>query len=925
MSEEEYVPEDVESSMERYEQLLLDAAQYHPRMVFDKLSLIAKYREHIDAQMILETAAYNIDDVGFIATHMPRVEEMLGTAIAQSALEAFALNANEDALYALMKNPQGLVAIQLDDARAFHEHVRNILMTSSRMMNMMLREPDALVRMLGDEAHVFFDQMLDDVIAHKSINELLRYADEIMQYCPLFSSKLQRKIAAHIDQEEIININLVTVQNVLGSDALKEIVMHLPLHKLINNIGVVFVRNIHPDVKAVLRVKIEQALESGSDNFSSEAHVVAERLLLGIRQIGHVLGDSYAKRIITYAMTHAPEAFVQREAVPHEEVMRKLDWMAYVEDEKTQMDTVFDMLQTADDSATRERIAVAIARNNEALLQECPHHHDVIVQAMSAHIAQCAYDDISNDTLAENERMQLIQRYIDDRVSREAYSELFDDMLLHPDLCLILPDEVRTAVSKNVDIDNLHSAVRFMGPVFGYVAREYFTQEERVEMMRVVAARDPKIVRRFLKEYDNIGMDDAHMYEVGYAIKEYENIIQHDSFDMPQRTIRQKHIMLSRNAWRAIFANINAIVRKNTNRPSENLQGHDLITTNQQRFEKVFFSDAFRSVIEQHVDTDTPWMRMFSLAQAIERRLQIQDMELTDENIATVAQELLHLKEKTDTRELLGPHTKVILFTHKEKRFKNDAIYAMLRRAGVPEKNIIVNVKGTLIKNGKNVQKQAVLDALRDSRLQGQDVTVLFSGHGFAENWFFDNNKRPDNVDHDASYKLPRSINYDEMAQALIDGGNITRTNMIGLACYAYDYLQNMSSTLKECDIAQRPYVSISTANKSVAGFGFGNANRPQSDVDSMLLNALYESVPPGQPILLKDVYKAEAALWKFQDAGIMLGQQVLDDEDVSSSAVREIPDNGAVPHAPHKLQKELIEVGERGSDVFSDKQRDVA
>lgn len=311
-------------------------------------------------------------------------------------------------------------------------------------------------------------------------------------------------------------------------------------------------------------------------------------------------------------------------------------------------------------------------------------------------------------------------------------------------------------------------------------------------------------------------------------------------------------------------------------------------------FADVFFTGSFQEILEQNLGKFT-YMNAFSLAITVREKLQRENKNINDENVKEAARGILNHWERIKTRELFGPNTKLILFTHEEPQFKNEEIIAKIyKRSGGKDENILHNEKGV-----KMTKKELVLEKVKQwhaknggdlnenylNRISGTsdelnltkiltlyaiantkgNTTILFDGHGSPENWAFAQNQA-DNLNHSLESK-PRSINYKELGDALIASNNIENFNLIGATCYSYDYLINLFGYMESKGEKRKPYLSISTSNKGKPSWN------GLDDLGSLFLNALYKSSQERKPMLGEAFFKAEGLVADHEDPAIFIGQ----------------------------------------------------
>ena len=301
-----------------------------------------------------------------------------------------------------------------------------------------------------------------------------------------------------------------------------------------------------------------------------------------------------------------------------------------------------------------------------------------------------------------------------------------------------------------------------------------------------------------------------------------------------------------------------------------------MITIPMQKFENIFFSNNFQSFLKSQAGKMS-YMNAFSLTQSVYRKMEKEKLKLNENNIKKITEKIHKLLQTVKNREIFGPNTKIILFTHKEEKFNNEGIIEKIYyRSGGRKENVLINAKGVEMENGKNVVKEKVLNTIKKTK---GNTTIFFAGHGSAENWAFSNN-HIDNLNHSLKTD-PYRISYKELGNALIESGNIKNFNIVGDTCFGYDYIQNLFSYIESKGVKEKPYISISAANKEKGSWGvsgFIEYLREKTglkwgkSINSFLTKGLFNSFNKGEPATVGDFLKAEGKIWKREDPAIFIG-----------------------------------------------------
>jgi hypothetical protein len=422
----------------------------------------------------------------------------------------------------------------------------------------------------------------------------------------------------------------------------------------------------------------------------------------------------------------------------------------------------------------------------------------------------------------------------------------------------------------------------------GYISR-YYRETAGINEVFLRAARVAPNV--FIPSYPRLkrlfpDMDESYLDVAKATIKTWEQ-----GENIPSKMIESSDFPMNK---RRFGDNLNYL-----NYGLRNLIGYEygpycLFTIPLPFFKKVFFSDFFQKFMKDHAGEMT-YMNAFSIVQAVYRKLIREDKELSEINIEEATGEIHGLRDKVRDRELFGPNTKLILFTHEEESLSNNRILNKMYgdNDDIRDENVLSSYKGieeastsevyevidawhakhggerkerylkSLLRNETQHNLSKVMTLYVIANAKG-NTTIFFSGHGFPENWYFSGNQN-NGLDGFLNH-YNDSLSYENLGDALIESGNIENFNLISSACYTYDYLVNLFKYLESKKIKEKPCVSISTANKGRKGIG--NKEGP------FLLNELYSESEDGDSIIVDDLYKAEGRMWKFQDPALFVGSE---------------------------------------------------
>jgi len=383
----------------------------------------------------------------------------------------------------------------------------------------------------------------------------------------------------------------------------------------------------------------------------------------------------------------------------------------------------------------------------------------------------------------------------------------------------------------------------------------YAGQSYTKDVIKKASDEYPWAFEKNFKKIKKIIPDEA--YPLLKRCEEHIKIAE-KGFDLPQQLIRRIDFPMDRKKFELYLLGAN---HKSIESTTFKKGGYPLITISMPEFKKIFFSQTFQNFMEKQANKMS-YMNAFSLTQAVYRKLEREKKALTEESIETTTESIFEQWERVGQRELFGPNTQLILFTHKEKRFDNKEILDKIYyRSGGKKENILVNAKGVEMEGGKNVMKERVLKAIRNSK---GSTTILFTGHGSPENWSFSANQA--NMLDQSLKPHPSSINYQELGDAIIASKNIKNINLVGDACFTYDYILNVFRYLESKGVIKKPYASISSSNKAKYGWIGGK------ELDSRLLEALYNVSKEGKSIRVHHFFKAEAHIWRYEDPALFIG-----------------------------------------------------
>ena len=208
-------------------------------------------------------------------------------------------------------------------------------------------------------------------------------------------------------------------------------------------------------------------------------------------------------------------------------------------------------------------------------------------------------------------------------------------------------------------------------------------------------------------------------------------------------------------------------------------------------------------------------------------------------SIEKAVEYILAKREEFKNKVIFGPNKNLIVFTHNETSFSNEAMIHFVKDRGV------VNTGAVDLKGG--TKKDIVINLI--SKSSGENV-IWFSGHGLSESLELSS--------------FGGAIDYKEFGDALIKRGNLKDVIIIIDACFSYDYAENLINYLKDKKITRLPTI-ITETNKGSYGYG-GHSG-------SLFLDSLI-NVQKSGPLLGGHIYEAEQYSWNTQDSAVFFSSE---------------------------------------------------
>lgn len=279
----------------------------------------------------------------------------------------------------------------------------------------------------------------------------------------------------------------------------------------------------------------------------------------------------------------------------------------------------------------------------------------------------------------------------------------------------------------------------------------------------------------------------------------------------PNEIISQKNFPLNQEYMRKYFRTVNYKISDG----GGVVHGDSIYSISEAAWERIFFDPGFQRVLRERAG-DISYRNAFSLAQAV-------DIELTGgklgnpedyNDIEKTAREMLNRWDSLRSIELIGPNTNIIHMQHEDPVIIVDTLGVQKMVTDiVPEQHYFMR-RGLDMENGKNRNKEAVLEAVRN--INGP-TTFIFSGHGSPEVWSFSENMS-DNMRHSIDPK-ETGITYRELAESLVRSGNVDKVIFISDGCRANDFYRNLLAELAAKG-SLMPMLLISQSSRKRLAFG---------------------------------------------------------------------------------------------------------
>jgi hypothetical protein len=243
-------------------------------------------------------------------------------------------------------------------------------------------------------------------------------------------------------------------------------------------------------------------------------------------------------------------------------------------------------------------------------------------------------------------------------------------------------------------------------------------------------------------------------------------------------------------------------------RTLERIPSDDDIGFNPRLFKEIYFNSYFgQKMVEENIDQHAI---SFSIALAAQRYLDergIQSFSATDENIKNAVDLIINEREDFSKREILGPSTYYIPFTHNEVSFSNEEMVARAKSFGV------TNFAGTDFKGQEH--KGNILRSISESRDKGL-TTIHFQGHGSPT--LLGLSPPLGTFEEKDELRLPDAISWLEMGEALEERGDLLEVTILVDTCNGYSQIKKTLEYLSARGITELPTV-ITSSNRGSYGW----------------------------------------------------------------------------------------------------------
>jgi hypothetical protein len=385
--------------------------------------------------------------------------------------------------------------------------------------------------------------------------------------------------------------------------------------------------------------------------------------------------------------------------------------------------------------------------------------------------------------------------------------------------------EIWASFEYNKNLDDICKWIAINTPDLFFESFDYFgfylKNDKFQENLRIAAQKDPIAVLKYLvnSEYKTHPIVretiDCAKSEIGSLEKDNQF-----NFSLTSQLLdRNNFEMLSdpKNLVTSLYW-LNHNTRLKTRNYNKNFPGQDYLVISIEVFKEIFQRDYFKEEVKK-IGRFLSYGELISMIESAYLNMQQETGKEDVDSLEVYFKEQfeIHNNEQLMNMEIIGPKTKLIIFTSDDPRHLQNSFDEDFVTSGGKQENIIADLRGPYDQNGRdNLQFFKEL-AFRLKNLVAEDEKLLiyFNQHGSGKTMA---------VSEDKNINITPEI----LSQFLEDSGIADRVIIIGSSCYNADFNFQLKTS---------PLIGIS----------FSNIGQVSYDVDlSKLKN-------------LKDVYKIES------------------------------------------------------------------
>jgi hypothetical protein len=305
--------------------------------------------------------------------------------------------------------------------------------------------------------------------------------------------------------------------------------------------------------------------------------------------------------------------------------------------------------------------------------------------------------------------------------------------------------------------------------------------------------------------------------------------------------------------------------------------GHTFFDAPLVNIETILLSPAFTDGI-QSIGGVLSYGNVFMLAESVHEYIETQygsaallggndtPPHLSEETIHTA---ITHIGEHLSNPErvvLLSPNTQFIIASHDEWPDTKGLARVLLAISGGSDEKVLYHGAG-------NTQvKDRTLHAIRTAH---GEVAIVLNGHGLPGAIYLSGNdgiaqSHTGIQDETQKNEGQNRITAEELAQALIDSGNISQTRLIVSACYSKDFMRNVFTRLSYLGESARPQFTITDGDTSRVSYYKTNVATEGFDakflIDTLAAHALDNPTPS---LTLQNVLETQTDLLLLERVGV--------------------------------------------------------